>query len=192
MLFGDYGFDNGYFAQQNNPYQPQMQNQNYGYQSQNAGRQRQPQNFNFQQQAQTFQQPFEFPRISGFDEIKNIHVEPGQRQWFMFENDPIMGVKMLDSMGIKTYTRLFLMNEITAEEYLSKSKGSTESQDYVPVDTFKKAFTELQNGFDLKLKEMERKINKLQKGMNNNAESFERYVDTTAAESTADYADADE
>lgn len=73
-MFGDYGFDNGYFAQQNNPYQPQMQNQNYGYQNQNAARQRQPQNFNFQQQAQVFQQPFEFPRISGFDEIKNIHV----------------------------------------------------------------------------------------------------------------------
>lgn len=183
-VFGNYDYDN----YMRNPYRPQQPN-NYGFPNQNGnffngmnGQQvQQP-----QPQPQQVQQSFEFPRVSGFEDVKNIHLEPGQRQWFMFEDDPIMGVKMLDNMGVKTYTRFFLMKEISPEEYLNK--GKVQNQEFVPVKEFNEAFSNLQHGFELKIKEMEQKIMKLQKGMKNNAEPFKQYVETTATEPT-EYAD---
>lgn len=77
---------------------------------------------NYQQTLQQNNTNLNWIKINNLQELENIKIQPNQKIWVMFTNEPIFGVKTADSMGIVT-TELFRFEKIEAPkppEYVTK------------------------------------------------------------------------
>lgn len=102
---------NGYMGAYNNYTSPQPQNPNFIPN----------QNGNFQNSN------CDFVNVPGPEQVKEFIVRPGQKVYFLDNNQPLMYTKEANNFGT-TETKAFLVNEVDFAQILNKASGVSENQ----------------------------------------------------------------
>lgn len=97
---------------------------------------------------------FDFIPVNSIDDVKNYYVEPGQKAWFRFQNDPFIALKISDGYN-PCEMHFFNVNEVDPNDI---TKERTPQKEFVTVDYLN---TRLKNMEDdiLKLLSTENKAN---------------------------------